>query len=84
MRNYAPGEWLSLLTESGLLVREVTSDRLYLEFSSWVERMRTPEHFVTAIRALQQGLSEDVQQHFAIELDGSFTSDIMMFEVVRG
>ncbi|MGO2570441.1 MAG: SAM-dependent methyltransferase, partial [Serratia proteamaculans] len=56
----------------------------YLEFSSWVERMRTPEHFVTAIRALQQGLSEDVLQHFAIEPDGSFTSDIMMFEVVRG
>ncbi|MFG0430499.1 class I SAM-dependent methyltransferase [Serratia liquefaciens] len=84
VRNYAPGEWLGLLTESGLLVREVTSDRLYLEFSSWVARMRTPEHFVTAIRALQQGVSEEVLQHFAIQPDGSFTSDIMMFEAVRG
>ena len=34
VRNYAPGEWLALLTEAGLVVREVTSDRLMLEFGS--------------------------------------------------
>ncbi|CAI2079035.1 class I SAM-dependent methyltransferase [Serratia ficaria] len=84
VRNYAPGEWLALLTEAGLVVREVTSDRLYLEFSSWVARMRTPEHFVTAIRALQQAASDEVAGHFAIQPDGSFTSDIMMFEAVKG
>ncbi|MFZ1871595.1 MAG: class I SAM-dependent methyltransferase [Chania sp.] len=84
VRNYAPGEWLAMFTEAGLVVREVTSDRLGLEFSSWVARMRTPEHFVTAIRALQLGVAEDVRQHFAIQADGSFTSDIMMFEVTKG
>ncbi|WP_156292416.1 class I SAM-dependent methyltransferase [Serratia oryzae] len=84
VRNYAPGEWLGMFTEAGLLVREVTADRLELEFSSWVARMRTPEHFVIAIRALQQGAAEDVRQHFAIQDDGSFTSDIMMFEVTKG
>jgi len=84
VRNYAPGEWLALLTESGLVVREVTSDRLYLEFGSWVARMRTPAHFVTAIRALQQAVSEEVVEHFAIQPEGSFTSDIMMFEVTKG
>ncbi|VXC49437.1 SAM-dependent methyltransferase [Enterobacterales bacterium 8AC] len=84
VRNYAPGEWLGMFTEAGLLVREVTADRLELEFSSWVARMRTPEHFVIAIRALQQGAAEGVRQHFAIQDDGSFTSDIMMFEVTKG
>ncbi|KFK97662.1 MULTISPECIES: class I SAM-dependent methyltransferase [unclassified Serratia (in: enterobacteria)] len=84
VRNYAPGEWLGMFTEAGLVVRQVTSDRLDLEFGSWVARMRTPEHFVTAIRALQQGVAEDVRQHFAIQDDGSFTSDIMMFEVSKG
>lgn len=83
VRDYTPGEWLKMFTESGLLVREVTADRLELEFSSWVTRMRTPEHFVTAIRALQQGVVEEVRQHFAIQDDGTFTSDIMMFEVVK-
>lgn len=84
VRNYAPGEWLALLTEAGLVVREVTSDRLMLEFDSWVARMRTPAHFVTAIRALQLSVSQEVAEHFAIQLDGSFTSDIMMFEVTKG
>ena len=74
VRNYAPGEWLRLLT----------ADRLMLEFGSWVARMRTPAHFVTAIRALQQSVSEEVAAHFAIQPDGSFTSDIMMFEVTKG
>lgn len=84
VRNYAPGEWLTLLTEAGLVVREVTSDRLMLEFGSWVTRMRTPAHFVTAIRALQQSVSQEVAAHFAIQPDGTFTSDIMMFEVTKG
>lgn len=81
VRDYSPGEWLSMFTDAGLVVQQVTSDRLPLEFTSWVARMRTPEHFVTAIRALQQGVTAEVQQHFAIQDDGSFTSDIMMFEV---
>lgn len=72
MRNYAPGEWLALLTEVGLVVREVTSDRLMLEFGSWVARMRTPAHFVTAIRALQQSVSQEVAAHFAIQPDGLY------------
>ncbi len=83
VRDYAPGEWLGMFTEAGLMVREVTSDRLHLEFGSWVTRMRTPEHFVTAIRALQEGASEDVVTHFAIQPDGSFSTDIMMFEVAK-
>ncbi len=83
VRDYSPGEWLSLFTEAGLLVREVTSDKLPLEFSSWVKRMRTPEHFVAAIRALQQSASADVVRHFAIAEDGSFVTDIMMIEATK-
>jgi ubiquinone/menaquinone biosynthesis C-methylase UbiE len=83
VRNYSPGEWLTLFTEAGLIVRELTSDRLFLEFTSWVARMRTPEHFVVAIRELQKGASEDVVRHFAIQGDGSFSSDIMMIEATR-
>lgn len=83
VRDYTPGEWLAMFTGSGLLVREVTSDRLELEFGSWVARMRTPEHFITAIRALQQSTTEEVRRHFSIQTDGSFTSDIMMFEALK-
>ncbi|EFE98226.1 class I SAM-dependent methyltransferase [Serratia odorifera] len=78
VHNYAPGEWLRLLTEAGLVIDAATSDRLALAFDSWVARMRTPQHFVTAIRAYQQSVSDEVKQHFAIQQDGTFTCDIMM------
>lgn len=83
VRNYSPGEWLALFTEAGLAINEVTSDRLYLEFSSWIARMRTPEYFSTAIRELQRLASDDVINHYEIQADGSFTSDIMMIVAKR-
>ncbi|AVJ16468.1 class I SAM-dependent methyltransferase [Serratia rhizosphaerae] len=84
VRNYAPGEWLSMLTAAGLRAEEVTSDRLPLEFSSWVARMRTPETLVAAIREFQRQVSDEVVSHFAIQPDGTFTSDIMMLVARRG
>lgn len=76
VHNYAPGEWLTLFSEAGLLVQELTSGRSQLEFKSWVERMRTPEHFVVAIRELQKAMSDEVIQHFEIQEDGTFTVDL--------
>lgn len=84
VRNYTPGEWLRLLTEAGLVMSSVTFNRLELAFSSWVARMRTPEHFVTAIRAFQQSVCDDVKQHFAIQPDGTFTCDVMMLVAMKG
>lgn len=83
VHNYAPGEWLSLFTEAGLQIEELTSGRLELEFSSWVARMRTPEHFVVAIRELQKVMSDDVVQHFDIQPDGSFTVDLAMIVATK-
>ncbi|MEQ9720608.1 class I SAM-dependent methyltransferase [Yersinia alsatica] len=83
VRNYAPGEWLGLFTDAGLVINEVTSDRLHLEFSSWIARMRTPEYFAIAIRELQKLASDSVINHYEIQADGSFTSDIMMIVAKR-
>ena len=78
VRNYSPGEWMSMVSEAGLIAREVTTDRLPLEFTSWIARMRTPDHFAVAIRELQKTLSAEVVKHFEIQPEGTFTSDIMM------
>lgn len=40
--------------------------------------MRTPEHFAIAIRELQKSASDSVINHYQIQSDGSFSSDIMM------
>ena len=83
VRDYSPGEWLSMLTEAGLTVRATTAGRLRLEFQSWIERMRTPDHFSAAIRALQQSVSDDTIRYYAIEGDGSFTVDTVMVTALK-
>lgn len=80
VRNYSSGEWLSMLTEAGLIAKSVITDRLPLEFSSWVARMRTPEALSKAIRLYQQSASAEVNAYFELQEDGSFTSDTIMVQ----
>ncbi|EGE3797617.1 SAM-dependent methyltransferase, partial [Shigella flexneri] len=80
VRNYASGAWLTLINEANLIVDNLITDKLPLEFSSWVVRMRTPEALVDAIRIYQQSASTEVRTYFSLQTDGSFTSDIIMVE----
>ncbi|EPL6454606.1 MULTISPECIES: class I SAM-dependent methyltransferase [Providencia] len=83
IRDYSAGEWSGMFNNAGLFVSGVQSFRLPLEFTSWVERMRTPKPLVEAIRQFQNTLSDEAKQHFAVQADGSFTSDVMLFEFHR-
>ncbi|OON36461.1 SAM-dependent methyltransferase [Izhakiella australiensis] len=83
VRNYAPGEWLTLFTEAGLTIAALHQGRLELEFSSWVARMRTPEAIVNAIRAYQDSASDEVKDYFLLQSDGSFSSDTIFIEAVK-
>lgn len=82
VRNYAMAEWAQALARAGLTLKSACTWRLHLEFGSWIARMRTPEIFSAAIRALQAGAPKEVKDHFAITEDGSFTIDTMMLETV--
>lgn len=81
VRNYSAAEWLQMAQQSGMSVHQLLTDRLALEYGSWVERMKTPELLRSAIRYLQENSSHEVKQHFALCEDGSFTSDTIMFEL---
>lgn len=78
VRDASLAEWCGLLCAAGFAVGTVTKFRLRLEFAPWVERMKTPESHVTAIRSLQQRAGADVTQYFAMEDDGSFTVDTVL------
>ena len=80
VRNYSSGEWLSLMNDANLIADTVLTDRLPLAFGSWVARMRTPEALIEAVRLYQQSASAEVQAYFALQQDGSFTSDTIMIE----
>lgn len=75
VRNACLEEWKATLTSVGFEVDQVSKFRLRLEFMSWIERMKTPETHVTAIRSLQRRASAAVTDYFEIESDGSFTVD---------
>ncbi|WP_312936314.1 class I SAM-dependent methyltransferase [Pseudomonas sp.] len=78
VRDYSGAEWQHQLSEAGLWVRSLTRQRLRLEFTSWVARMRTPEPLQVAVRQLQQAMGEEVRQYYQIEGDGSFSTDVLV------
>lgn len=78
VRDYSVAEWLQQLGQSRLIVTQHHRQRLQLEFSSWVERMRTPQVFREAILALQKSVAQEVRDYFEIDEKGSFSTDVSM------
>jgi hypothetical protein len=78
VRNYSSGEWLALANEAGLAINQLLTDRLPLEFTSWVAMHARAAG--GAIRLYQESASAEVKAYFALQQDGSFTSDTIMFE----
>lgn len=81
VRDYSSAEWLRLASDAGLRIAGIEHDRLHLEFSSWVERMRTPAVLINAIRQLQNAMPREVHQHFNILTEGSFTVDTVFLRL---
>lgn len=76
LRDRSIDEWTAILARSGFFVQEVATDRLRLAFPSWIERMQTPPEVAVVIRALLDRAPAEVATHFAVEADGSFTTDV--------
>ena len=66
------------LNEAGLHVRNSSRQRLRLEYTSWVERMRTPPVLRAAILALQQAMGQEVREYYEIQADGTFSTDVLV------
>ena len=84
VRNYTRAEWEHGLREAGFRLGTASLHRVPLDFTSWVQRMRTPEIHIAAIRSLEQRMAAEVTAHFDIREDGSFTLDTMTIEAEAG
>lgn len=80
VRDYASGEWLRMFNEAGLAIRYINCDKLAIDFTSWIARMRTPVVLADAIRAYQKSAADEVRHYYELQSDGSFTSDTIMLE----
>jgi ubiquinone/menaquinone biosynthesis C-methylase UbiE len=79
VRDRSVAEWQRLLRAAGFDLLEHSTWSTRLEFTPWVQRMRTPEGLVSAIRTLQAGAPAEVRRSLNIETDGSFTAQTGMF-----
>ncbi len=78
VRNWSVEQWLGLLGTAGFRPGAVSPFRIRLDFSTWVERMNTPEIQVRAIRSLQERAGAEVIRYFQIDTDGSLSLDTML------
>jgi ubiquinone/menaquinone biosynthesis C-methylase UbiE len=83
VRDYSRAEWEAALARAGLQPGTVSAHHIRLEFAVWVERMRTPQVNVDAIRSLQAAMSDTVTRHYEIAPDGSFTLGVGLFQVSK-
>ncbi len=79
VRDRSGAEWRDLLNTAGFECSEHRTWSTRLEFASWVQRMRTPELLVSAIRTLQASAPAEVRRSLNIEPDGSFTARTGLF-----
>ncbi|AEQ97809.1 class I SAM-dependent methyltransferase [Xanthomonas oryzae pv. oryzicola] len=83
VRDYSVAQWLQMVGDAGLQVQRHQCQRLQLDYASWVDRMRTPQVMREAIRALQNAAVDAVREHFQIDADGSFSTDVLVLWAVR-
>jgi ubiquinone/menaquinone biosynthesis C-methylase UbiE len=79
VRDRSIAQWQTLLRAAGFEDLEHATWDTRLDFTPWVQRMRTPAALVAAIRALQTGAPAEVQRGLRIETDGSFTARTGLF-----
>ena len=73
VRNRSRTQWRALLQGIGVECMHEQHWPTRLQFDTWVQRMRTPETMVRAIRELMQGAPLEVREALQVEPDGSFT-----------
>ena len=76
VRDYRLSEWTAMLLAAGFETPVSDAWRVPLEFRTWVERMRTPDLRVRAIRDVFERAAAEGSDHFQVQPDGSFAIDV--------
>jgi ubiquinone/menaquinone biosynthesis C-methylase UbiE len=84
IRNYTAQEWLGFFREAGFTSATLQKQwPLPIEFSSWIERMRTPPERVAAIHSIWNTAPDEVRRYFDVKPDCSFTLQKILIAAER-
>lgn len=83
VRNYTHAQWDEMLLAQGFKVQVHNLWKISIDFTSWVQRMRTPPLHVGALHSLLQHAPEEVRTYFHVAEDGSFQQDSIFIESKR-
>jgi ubiquinone/menaquinone biosynthesis C-methylase UbiE len=83
VRDYRVSEWQAMLSAAGLTGTDSDTWKLPLSFDSWVQRIRTSADRVAALKVTMNELPREVRDYFAIQADGSFSSDTAWIQAQR-
>ncbi|MCW6510354.1 class I SAM-dependent methyltransferase [Lichenifustis flavocetrariae] len=81
VRNATAAELVTALEDAGWSATALSGRKMRMEFDSWTARTRTPDICKAALRHLQAHASAPVRRYFAIDAEGGFDLDSMLFEV---
>jgi ubiquinone/menaquinone biosynthesis C-methylase UbiE len=83
IRDYSAREWLALFREADLTATLRKQWPVEIEFSGWIERMRTSPERVAAIHALWSAAPDEVRRFFEVQQDSSFTLQKILIAAER-
>lgn len=83
IRDYTAREWLALFREAGFNATVRREWPLLIEFSGWIQRMRTPPERVAAIHAVWNAAPDEVRNYFEVQPDSSFTMRKLLIAAER-
>jgi ubiquinone/menaquinone biosynthesis C-methylase UbiE/catechol 2,3-dioxygenase-like lactoylglutathione lyase family enzyme len=87
VRNYTVSAWRSYLTDAGLTITEVETQRKVYDFVSWTARMRMPADERAKLEADILAASPAAREYFAVtETDGrlvSWSADFLIARAVK-
>jgi SAM-dependent methyltransferase len=80
VRDYGADQWVAMFKEAGFEVKIVRTWEIFVEFTSWLARLATPDLNAAMIRKLFDEAPHEIRAKFKIQPDYSFVLDCALIQ----
>ncbi len=83
VRDHSIAQWQAMFNAVGLASEVIDTWSLFLDFTSWVERIHTPDLNVQMLKALYDNASSEIREAFHIQPNYDFHIPGALFKAVK-